>query len=484
MRPVVLYIVATTLWATNTAFAKPSFRSYELESDCKDLCFADLDGNGLDDVIIVNPPTLMVFLQDPKQGFAKQPDHLYSLKNKPAIIWPARLGHRPGQDILVMTHEGVDALTFANKTSPPEKRRLIRQPTILPETCDDPTILLLPLSANTLRTAPLIMVPTEDALQLWKYDRTWQHSASLPDKPDTRIWGPHGSVGYVKQHLLNLNIGDLNYDQTDDIVICDHNNDKVALRIYAQAKDGSFPAEPTQSYTYEWDWRTWTCLWDINRDGRVDVFRNTHLHEPGFVPGMGSGKVVVQMFLADAQGQFPQQARTLFRKSDWTPSMPIVDIDGDGYIDLVLGYGQFDTREGFRKTITTKTLSHVLRFHFYRANGFAKQPDAESRIAIQLDDRGHLFSAFSPRFDLVKHRVSLEGDFNGDGKRDLLVKDKEKKASVYCFVSRKKGFSKRATLSFPVKRVQRFAVEDLNHDRISDLVVLDDTASVFLSRKK
>ncbi len=83
----------------------------------------------------------------------------------------------------------------------------------------------------------------------------------------------------------------------------------------------------------------------------------------------------------------------------------------------------------------------------------------------------------------MESRTSLDGDFNGDGNRDLLVIDKADKASVYFFISRKKGFSKKADIQFNMKSA-RFIVSDLNKDKISDLIVSGHKLKVFLSKRR
>ena len=61
------------------AFAKSSFRSYELKSGYEEVLFADFDGDGLDDIIVTNKPNLVFFFQDRKNGFGKKPDMSYCL---------------------------------------------------------------------------------------------------------------------------------------------------------------------------------------------------------------------------------------------------------------------------------------------------------------------------------------------------------------------------------------------------------------------
>ena len=466
--------------------AKPTFKSYNLKSKYEEVHFFDFSGDGLDDILVINEPNLVFFFQDSARGFAGKPDLVYSLGDKPSVIWPAKLGNNPGQNILVMTDDGVSKLAYVDKNTPPALSKIINQRTIIHEKCENSPVMFFALSAKTAKGHPLIFVPTEKELEIWKYDKEWHHEYSLPGMPEIRIWGPHKGAGYTKQFWLNMNIGDLNGDGLDDLVICQDNNGKTLFKVYPQTKEGSFAMKPYQSFEDEWDWRKWICLHDINKDGKADVIKNTWLQEPWFIPGTYSGKVAVQIFMSDAEGKIPEEAAFTFRKNDWNSSMPIVDVDGEGFMDLVLGYSLFDTREGARKSLTAKKLDHNLRVHFYHSKGFSQKPDCQKDITIHLRHFG-LNLTWSRRHYL-ETQINVDGDFDGDGENDLLVKDQKDKASVYLFISRKKGFSKKANIHFnDIKRVGQFIADDLNEDGISDLIVIGsptDSFKVFLSKKK
>jgi hypothetical protein len=482
---VVCFLLANGL-PSKVLDAKSTFRSYEIKSDYKEILFSDFDGDGLDDIILINEPNIVFFFQDSKDGFTKAPNLVYSLENRPSVIWPARLGNRLGQNILVMTNEGVGSLSFVDRTKPPVKAKLINQQTIVPEKCEGSAVVSFTLSANTAKEFPLIFIPTENELQIWRYDEQWHYIDSLQGIPEARIWGPYETAGYTKQYWLNMNIADLNGDGLGDLVICEENNGKMVFKVYPQKQDGSFALKPFQSFEDEWNWRTWICLQDINKDGWVDVIKNKWLEEPWFLPGTYSGKVVVQILISDENGNIADKPTFTFRKNDWISSIPIVDVDGDGFIDLVLGYSLFDGREGVRKTITAKQFDHSLRIHFHHNEGFREKPDFQKDVIIQLEHYGLHFNW--SRRDYLETLISIEGDFNGDGRKDLLVKDEEDKASVYFFISREQGFSNKPDIQFNnIGQVEQFITKDLNNDDISDLVVLSrkkDSFKVFLSKRK
>jgi hypothetical protein len=86
-------------------------------------------------------------------------------------------------------------------------------------------------------------------------------------------------------------------------------------------------------------------------------------------------------------------------------------------------------------------------------------------------DRAELLVGSSPR-QYFERYVNLTGDFNGDGKKDLLVRDHGDVISVYFFVSREKGFSAEPDLRFNCPElIAGWRIADLNDDGVSDLIV-------------
>ena len=451
----------------------------------REVILCDLDGDGLKDIVLRDEPNLLIFYQDPARGFGERPSQLHRLEDKPALLWPAKLGNK-AESLLVMTSEGVTELDSTNRGGPALRRQIITQKTILPESVEKPSIAYFPLSPEVKDSAPVILVPTGRDLQVWRCVDTWQHVQTLKDALQTAIWASRDEFGYDRTAELTMSLGDITGDGRDDLIVRTSLLPQCRYAMYAQNQDGLFGADPTFAWSGKWDC-SWYCWADINRDGRVDLIKNTSLSEPWFIPGTYSGKVLVQVYTADEHGQIAAQPQQVFRKNDWINSIPVVDVDGDGCLDLVLGYSRFDSREGYRKAFTAKQLDFTLRLHFYRpGEGFPEKSDCDMDLLVSLDHpsidltypRGRSFETF----------VNLLGDFDGDGRRDLLVRDRADRISVYPFVSRQVGFAKTAGVSFrytdPIDRLQ---IADLNNDGISDLILklsIKEVFRVFLSRTR
>jgi hypothetical protein len=293
--------------------------------------------------------------------------------------------------------------------------------------------------------------------------------------------------GYTQSFGLNINLGDVNGDRRDDLMVMRDIPGRMQIyALYLQNADGLFAAGPTLTYTNKTDWRTALYWVDINGDKKVDLIKSTFLDEPSFVPGMRSGKVLVGTYLADAHGQIPTEPQQIFRKNDWSKALPVVDVDGDGFVDMVLGYIPINPREGFRKAITAQQIDFSLKFYFFRPGaGFSKDPDCQRDLLIHFQNE--VFFTLDRRL-YYEQFISLNGDFSGDGKKDLLVRDHRGGISVYFFISREKGFSPEADLRFSCPEpTDWWEVEDLNGDGISDLVVKlreGNTFRIFTSQTK
>jgi len=485
--PLPLGIALLCGWAT---FAKPAFTASLLEGPGSQLLFCDLDGDHLADAVLIDRTNLTIFFQDAKAGFTRKPQQRFQLADQPTVIWPARLG-ATAESLLLLTSEGVTELHFTNRTDPPTREQIIRQPTIIPDQLDageETLVRSFPLSAGTGTDWPLLLVPVADGLEIWQHRGTWQRAQVIQPAGNTQVRPvvDNDNPGYVRSFGLSLSLNDVNGDERDDLMVLREGaNGRQIFTLYLQATNGLFDLEPALFYTNTADWRTTLAWMDLNRDGKLDLLASTISDEPSFVPGLQSGKVLVAAYLADAHGRIPPTPQQVFRKQDWSPYLPLVDVDGDGFMDLVLGYIPIDSRDGVRNMITAGQLTLNLKFHFSRpGGGFPEAPDYQRNVPIYFDH--DLIWTRDSRLYSEKF-LSLNGDFNGDGKKDLLVRDHSDGISVYFFGSRATGFASRADLKLHCPEpVDWWQIQDLNGDRISDLVVKlrdQNVFRVFLSQK-
>src|SRR6266699_1604811 len=108
-----------------SAFAKPTFNSSLIEGKSSEIIFCDLDGDHLEDFVLIDGLNLSIFYQDSKQGFSRAPKQQYRLDDHPSVVYPARVG-KDAESLLVMTSEGVTELCFTNRTTPPTRQHIIK----------------------------------------------------------------------------------------------------------------------------------------------------------------------------------------------------------------------------------------------------------------------------------------------------------------------------------------------------------------------
>jgi len=474
------------------ARARPNFPSSEIEGNAADLIFCDLDGDRLKDAVLVDGLNLSIYFQDPRQGFPRKPQQQYRLDNRPSVIWPAKLAGK-SESLLIMTSQGVDELTFANRTNPPVRRQIIQQPTIIPDVSDqspgtnDSKVVYLPLLAESGTNPPMLFVPASDGLQIWQLHEAWKQIQLIPNAARTHIRPSLAPPGYTRSFGLNFSVSDINGDGREDLILMQGDDARfLTYSLYLKQPDGRFTDEPVMTYTNKADWRSSLCWIDVNRDGKLDLIKGTFLDEPSFLPGIPSGKVLIGTYLADGQGRIPAESQQVFRKNDWTSALPVVDVAGNGYVDLVLGYVPINTREGFRKMITAEQVDFTLKIHCFHPGAgasFSKDPDFQRGVFIHVGRE--FITSFDHSLDFAQF-INVTGDFNGDGKRDLLVRDHVDSIAAYYFISREKGFSTEADFRFRCSGpISWFETKDLNGDGVSDLIVKlakQNVLRIFLSQ--
>ena len=203
-----------------------------------------------------------------------------------------------------MTSDGVTELCFTNRTGPPAVRQIIRQPTIIPEAADAARHErdYLPLSVETGRDWPLLLVPAADGIQVWQHRDEWRQAQVISNSIEASLQLSVTNPGYTMSLGFDLSVGDVNGDGRDDLMVRRSNGWTNTYSLYLQQTNGLFALEPALTYADKVEPFSWLCWADLNRDGKVDLIKSIWLNESSFIPGVPSGKVLVSTYIADEHG--------------------------------------------------------------------------------------------------------------------------------------------------------------------------------------
>lgn len=202
-------------------------------------------------------------------------------------------------------------------------------------------------------------------------------------------------------------------------------------------------------------WLSPNCV-DINNDGTLDLLR-VEMKTTG--DSLRRNKCKIMLFLSNRNGNYPSEPTQIIETSGYPFGREVlIDVDGDKKKDLILIH---PITQGFSLgSIVNKFLekginAEIQILPFRDGSGFSKDDIIRKKIKIK-------FIAGIP--------ISLSGDFNGDGMRDLLIVDKER-IKIYPLLTHKKEFSRYPKIKFAIEDLDSYIVKDFNNDGKSDLVI-------------
>jgi len=326
-------------------------------------------------------------------------------------------------DLLLLCADGVWALGGQkDKTLSKQRRKVVEIMTVAAFPHEDriPRVALLLDLDRAGRKGLLIPTVPIGPLALYEFDRHkgWflrkvlrvparmSIHSSAEDFRSARDFGVIFQITYPR-----WTVADQNGDGRMDLLF--FSQDSVA--VFWARKDGSFPSEPDLYRGFgllEPDERVKRGLMvrgeagDVNGDGRADLFFKKT------VGGISNMKTQARLYLALADGDYPQKPSYSVEREGHGASARLQDVDGDGRSDLVWPHVEMGLANLIRMMLAGK-LSVTFEVYFSKKGAFCEAPGL--RIPASLGINFRSAQELSGPYPLFGE------DFNGDGKGDLVL---------------------------------------------------------------
>lgn len=393
---------------------------------------ADVDGNGDQDLLVFwnqgFPPTTIsrvsVF-RSVGGRVTPKPVQVLSLPKGTVAFDVGDVDADRRADLLLLCADGVWVLSGEKDGTLLRKRRKVVEVMTLaafPHEDRIPRIaLLLDLDGRPRRRKGLL-IPTVPIgpLALYEFDRKkgWflRQVLRVPARmsvhssaEDFRSARDFGAVFQIT--FPRWSVADQNGDGLLDLLF--FSQDSVA--VFRARKDGAFPSEPDLYRGFgllNSDERVKRGLMvrgeagDVNGDGRADLFFKKT------VGGISNMKTEARLYLALADGDYPQKPGYSVGRKGHGASARLQDVDGDGRSDLVWPHVEMGLANLIRMMLAGK-LSLTFEVYFSKDGDLSEAPSLEIPSALGIN--------FRSAQELSGPYPVFGEDFNGDGIRDLVL---------------------------------------------------------------
>jgi len=428
--------------------------------------FADIDNDGLDDLLAIGPAEnkLWIFRQR-SNGFSLKPDQILPLPPNTAWIAPCEVDKNPGVELLISSAAGLEywlqerGIFMEHSRSFAAGNQVFTNPSL--------PLLIAParFKSGTNETIPLIF--NSEAL-IYQKDNAFQWSLleKLPLESRRIFWTcdredwttglqPSYSMRLRQSFLAHPIEGDEKKERKAEVAVI-----RKILHDMAKDDDDLYEMERV----------------DINGDGQEDLifWQISQELDP---------KTDLFLFLRGADGQIPKKPTQVLHCRGFPiligPSQkvsPLCDLDGDGVCELVM--------MTLKNAVISKNT--VVEMIFTKGVDWTLTVNAWKRGAFSKDQRGALnLTSTLPGEMGAQPLFRINGDFNRDGRPDLLVRRSAGQWNIYISAAGKEWFAPESAAALELPNDGYFEIRDLNRDRQSDLVVRssqDSSLMIFLSR--
>ncbi|MBI5359303.1 MAG: VCBS repeat-containing protein [Planctomycetes bacterium] len=442
-----------------------------------DVLTVDLKNDGSGDIILQNRNKLSVFFNAPSAQQLQSLPVSVDMPQDAFLYCFADVNSDSTKDLLMMTPDGI-ASCLLKDDSFGSASSLIGFPSVFEGASSSPVYLEFSCVLNAGKPSDLVIF-TGNGYAIFRQGQDGRFALLQEIRISLEMFADVFTDDVNEISFATIfpvfTVSDFNADGRNDFFVMKENS----TAVFIQDAGGRFPQKP--------DFIINSVVYKKKKSARKKVF---YYELPSFIGDINGDK------FADIVSTYPSKGRTgvfmgnstpvsydnparLFKLDGWIVNQWVCDINNNNVSEIMLMHmdklGIFSGLEA----LNSKTISAELLVYQAGSGGqYSETPGYTLGVTVPIS----IVLLPDKEIDIQSYYViSLEGDYNNDGLKDLLVKTKKDSFDAY-FGSTKKIFSTKPDISeklnfagdFPSVRM---LVADLNSDKISDIITVYEKVS-------